>query len=338
MKFSVGYQIRDDDTLVEAILKNRDKIGELYFSWADFPNGRSMASSSAYNPYEAEKKQAADFERLKKSGIKFNLLLNGNCYGKYAQSRSFFCKIGETADYLKETYGLSSVTTTSPLIAKFFKSNFSELEIRASVNMEIGTAEGMDYLSELFDGFYLKREYNRSLEKITAARGWCDKNSKKLYCLANSGCLNFCSAHVFHDNLVSHENEISEMDNAYAFVGQCREYLQNAEKRSGWLRLTNFIRPEDMSLYERYFDGIKLATRVNSNPAGVINAYCKGAYSGSVVALLEPNHSDLFYPAIIENKKIPDNFAKTVLTCDKSCDKCGYCFEALKSATVILQQ
>ena len=47
---------------------------------------------------------------------------------------------------------MASVTTTSPLIAKFIKNNFEELEVRASVNMEIGTVQGLDYLAEYFDG------------------------------------------------------------------------------------------------------------------------------------------------------------------------------------------
>ena len=50
--------------------------------------------------------------------------------------------------------GINSVTVTSPVIAKFFKANFEALEVRASVNMEIGTPEGMDYLTDSFDSFY----------------------------------------------------------------------------------------------------------------------------------------------------------------------------------------
>ena len=335
--FSVGYQLRTDNVFIDAVLNNAEKIRELYFSWEDFPNGRNTLSSSDLNIYEARKKQDEDFKRIFDAKIKFNLLLNGNCYGKYAQSRNFFCKIGDAAEYLKENYGLSSVTTTSPLIAKFFKQNFPDIEVRASVNMEIGTAEGMDYIAEVFDGFYLKREYNRNLEKILSARDWCDKNAKKLYGLANSGCLNFCSAHIFHDNLVAHENEISEMDNAYQFVGQCFEYLKNKEKGENWLKLTNFIRPEDIRLYEEYFDGIKLATRVNKNPARIINAYCKESFSGPITELLEPNHSGLFYPAVIENKEIPENFGEMVLNCNKNCGECGFCYKVQKSATVNLE-
>ena len=128
MLFSVGYQLRTYNNLIVAILKNKNKIREIYFAWEDFSNGRNTLAGSDLNIYEARKKQAEDFRCLSDAGIGFNLLLNGNCYGKDAQSRAFFCKIGDAADYLKENYGLSSVTTTSPLIAKFFSRIFPILK------------------------------------------------------------------------------------------------------------------------------------------------------------------------------------------------------------------
>ena len=68
----------------------------------------------------------------------------------------------------------------------------------------------MKYLEKDFCGFYMKRELNRDFEMIEKLHGWCKENGKKFYLLANSGCLNFCSAHNFHDNLVAHEEEISK--------------------------------------------------------------------------------------------------------------------------------
>lgn len=337
MKFSVGYQLRNDDLMVSAIKEWASKIGEIYFSWEDLPNGRNTIASVDMNRYAARQKQENDLLELSQHGISFNLLLNGNCYGKDAQSRAFFCKVGDTVEYLQEKYNLKSVTTTSPLIAKFLKQNFEDIEVRASVNMGIEGTVGMDYVAEYFDSFYLKREYNRDLKKLKAARVWCDKMDKKLYGLANSGCLNFCSVHTFHDNLVSHESEISQMDNAYEFEGQCHLYLKSQEKRNNWLRISNFIRPEDVSLYEDYFDGLKIATRMNNNPARVISAYCRGSFSGAVTDLLEPNHSGLFYPEVIENKKIPKDFTETVLNCNKDCENCNYCKNTLNDALVSLE-
>lgn len=338
MKYSVGYQFLRREALIKSVTKNAEKISEIYFSFDDFPNGRnSLQGDERLFKWEVLGQQLEDLKTLSALGIKMNFLLNGNCYGKHAQSRAFFNKIGDTIDYLLANCDLTCVTTTSPFIAKFVKENFESIETRASVNMEIGTPQGMDYISDLFDSFYLKREYNRNIEKIKSAKMWCDQNHKKLYGLANSGCLNFCSVHTFHDNLVAHENEISQMDNAYQFEGQCCEYLKNNSKRERWLRLTNFIRPEDVLLYEGLFDGLKLATRINSNPAKVIDSYCKGLYSGAITELLEPNHSGSFYPSVIENNRLSDDFGKTVLNCTKKCDICGYCVNEQKNATVVLE-
>lgn len=338
MKFLVGYQFVKDNLLIEAVLKHRNIIKEVYFSWGDIPNGRNTEELSQFSdPMELKMIQLSELKLLKDSGIKLNLLLNGNCYGKYAQARAFFNKLGDTIDFLKERASVDSITTTSPLIAKFVKQNFPELEVRASVNMEIGTTEGMDYIADLFDSFYLKREYNRNFKKIQQARIWCDANGKKLYGLANSGCLNFCSTHIFHDNLVAHESEISQMDNGYQFEGQCWYYLKKEDKRARWLSLTNFIRPEDVHLYEGLFDGLKLATRVNKNPAKIIDSYCKAFYNGAITDLLEPNHSGLFYPSVIDNKGIANGFAETVLKCSKNCSECMYCNNIQKNATVVLE-
>lgn len=337
MKFSVGYQIREDEGFIDTVVEYLPRVSEIYFSWEDFPNGRNAAfQSGTLSTYEMRRIQARDFERLKKAGAKFNLLLNGNCYGKYAQSRVLFNKIGDSIDYLAGRYELCGVTTTSLLIAKFVKQNFPELRVRASVNMEIGTVEGMDYVSEWFDDYYAARESNRNFSQLKRLRDWCDQNGKRLFGLANSGCLNNCSAHVFHDNLVAHEREIAEMDNAYQFEAQCYRFLSSEQNREKWLQRTNFIRPEDVGLYERFYDGCKLATRTNRNPSAVIRAYMTGSYSGSIPILLEPDHSSVFYPAVIENKKIPNDFTEHVATCSGECQKCSYCMDSMKKATVLL--
>ncbi len=337
MQFSVGYNLMRADSLIDAVLLNKEHISEVYFSYGDFPNGRNLANNiKGYSREEAEHKLWQDLRLLSKNEIKLNLLLNGNCYGANALAREFYNKIGDTVELLREAVGLASVTTTSPLIAKFIKTNFKNIEVRASVNMEIGTPEGLDYLADNFDSFYLKREYNRNLSKIKAAREWCNQNGKGLYGLANSGCLNFCSTHVFHDNIVAHEEEIMQQDNGYEFKGQCHSYLENSEKRAEWLRITNFIRPEDVSLYEGLFDGLKLATRVSAAAPQIVRAYCGGSFSGPIHTLLEPNHGGLFKGTVVENKNIPSGFAEKVRSCNKNCIECGYCKEAQRKATINL--
>jgi dTDP-4-dehydrorhamnose 3,5-epimerase len=163
-----------------------------------------------------------------------------------------------------------------------------------------------------------------------------EENGKQMYLLANSGCLNNCSAHVFHDNLVAHEAEISAMDNGYQFRGVCWDFLSDENNFDKWLQRTNFIRPEDIELYEDLVPAVKLATRVNSSPSRVLNAYVGKRYRGSVMELLEPNHSGIFYPQYIENANFNENFAKQVLTCDKKCEECNFCAEVMREACVKL--
>ena len=337
MKYIVGYPIKQDEEFVDEIIKHEESIAEVYFSWGDLPSGRSTASADTeLTAFESQLRMAKDLKRLCDSGIGLNLLFNANCYGKDSQSRAFFNNTGNLVDYIKSEYDLRSVTTASPLIARFIKENFCDIDVRASVNMEIGTIEGISYLSEYFDSFYAKREINRNLPMLKALREWCDQNGKEMYLLANSGCLNNCSAHIFHDNLVAHEKEISAMDNGYQFSGICREFLSKKENRALWLQRTNFIRPEDMALYESLVPAVKLATRVNSSPSRILNAYASRRYIGSVMELLEPNHSGAFYPEYIDNSKFESSFAEHVMHCDKNCNDCGYCKGVMQGACVNL--
>lgn len=339
MKYAVGYQLRPTTDLVERILHYKERIYEVYFAFGDTPNGRHrQTESETYLPHEVTLRQLSDLSMLAEGGIPLNLLFNAACYGKDAASRAFFTKVGNTVDYLASHLPLRSVTTTSPLIAKFIKENFPTLSVRASVNMEIGTPEGMDYLADRFDSFYVKRELNRDFSALRRLKAYADANGKELFMLANSGCLNHCSSHVFHDNMVAHESDVMAMDNAYDYRGTCWEYLAREGKQHALVQRTNYVRPEDIHLYEGLVTAAKLATRVNRSPVTVLDAYMNEKHLGSVCDLLEPNHSGAIYPYLLDNTLFPADFAEKVGNCDKHCEKCGYCEQVYKNATVKLEE
>lgn len=304
MRFSVGYTTGASERFLQEIVCLKKDIKEVYFSWGSMPSGRNAQTrSETLTPWEAQAKQLRDLAFLHREGLDFNLLFNANCYGDSAQARDFFASVGETVEYVGTHFSLSSVTTTSPLIAKFLKQNFKNVDVRASVNMGIGSILGMEYVADLFDSFYVKRELNRDLSALQELRDWCDKNGKEMYLLANSGCLNNCAAHTFHDNLVAHEAGASKMDNGYQFEGVCRGYL--AKNKIGLLDATNYIRPEDTALFEHLTSAMKLATRVHGCPERVLRAYVeKKSYCGNMAELLEPNHAGTIYPYVLDNSKI----------------------------------
>lgn len=335
MKFMVGYQLTETNRFRDLLVSHSDSISEIYFPWSDMPNGRNpFTVNELYQPWEAQQRLVEDLEIFSRAGLGLNLLLNGNCYGQYSLSKYLFQTVGDIVDYIGSRFAPPSVTTTSPLIARFIHQNFEGLEVRASVNMDIGTTQGMDYVADVFDGFYLQREFNRNEERIVRNLEWCRARGKKLYLLANSGCLNDCSAHVFHDNLVAHENEIRKVDNAVTFKGVCWDYLKNPEKWVSLIRDESYVRPEDIALYDDWFPVVKLATRTNALPERIVSAYLSGRHAGNTLDLLEPNHSGVLYPYILDNQRFPADFAKTVLRCDKRCDRCGYCASVLEQVLV----
>ena len=333
MKLTVGYQPMENDAFVREIIRYRDKIGEVYFSWGKMPNGRHASDLSERLPaWQVREKMESELAELSRAGIAFNLLLNGNCYGGESLSRAFFTEVCETVDEIGERFGISSVTTTSPELARLVKRNFENVEVRASVNMEIGTPEGVDYLADSFDGFYLARELNRELDRLRELSGYVKSIGKKRYILANSGCLRHCSARNYHDNLVAHEREIMARDNAVTFRGLCAEYFEAAGDPSLYLSRLSFIRPEDLSLYEGIADAVKLATRVNAAPSRVLSAYAEGRFAGNLLDLLEPNHAGVLYPRVIENRDLPLDFGTVTSSCAHRCAECGYCARAAERA------
>ncbi|MGI6635474.1 MAG: hypothetical protein ACOX7B_09920 [Christensenellales bacterium] len=337
MKYSVGYQLRKSDDWINAILANKKHVEEVYYSWPGFPNGRGDTGRAVgFTPWEAQARIEKDLRKIAESGINTNLLLNAMCYGAQSQARTLFMRIGETLDYSIHNFKTNSVTTTSPLIARFVHENFEGIEVRASINMEIGSTRSMETVVQYFDGFYMRRELNREPAIIEELKKWCDQKGRKLHFLANSGCIADCAMHVFHDNLVAHEQEISILDNAYDFRGVCWERLGNPALRENYLASATFVRPEDIIVFEQWFSVAKLATRTNRDPVRVLNAYIRNSYSGSLPALMEPNHEHTFIPLLLENTLLPTDFGRHVMECRKNCNECSYCKQALSDALVRL--
>lgn len=328
MKFQLGYQ--NHAKFKECLLAHREKISEIYFPWEGFTTGRGTVRNRSEQRCMEE-----DLADYSKAGIRLCLLLNGNCYGSETLSRDFFQHLGDTVDFLGSEYPvLHTVTTASPLIAKFIHNNFPDLEVRASVNMEIGTTQGAEYMLEYFDSFYLKREFNYSMDVLENMYHFCTSRGKKMFLLANSGCLNYCSGRTFHDNLVAHQHECAKMDNGFVFKNFCTQFLEKKENLSRILSLSNFIRPEDVPHYEGLCDGIKLATRTHCNPVSVAMAYFSGAWHGNVLDLTEPAHSSLLLPEILANDRIAPGYAAKRLSCGQQCEKCSYCREVFADACV----
>ena len=45
MRFMIGYQMTADNRFLSLMLRNKEKIGEVYFAWPDIPSGRGTMKS-----------------------------------------------------------------------------------------------------------------------------------------------------------------------------------------------------------------------------------------------------------------------------------------------------
>lgn len=342
MKFSVGYQLAEpgDQPFSEIVAEYGEHIAEVYFPWLGMPSGRSPIGGrhGQIDPAARELFQH-DLATIREMGIALNLLFNANCYGADSMSKTLEQQVISVLEELQRGVdGIDSLTTTSPAVAHMVKAHFPEVPVRASVNMRIGTIQGMQYLAHLFDGYYVRRDFNRDLEHLGELKAWADAEGKTLSILVNSGCLWNCSGQAFHDNLVAHETEVAENDNIEGFMPYaCWNLLRD---RANWpVALQSiWIRPEDLHHYDELFDVVKLATRLHERPHVVIRAYAERRYRGNLLDLLEPGYSPAFAPFIIDNQRFPDGWFKFTSTCRHKCHKCDYCRTTLEQAVIDLAE
>ncbi|NLC44730.1 MAG: hypothetical protein GX783_10690 [Clostridiales bacterium] len=338
MKFAVGYQLDqgEERPFSDIVKKYKEDISEVYFPWLDSQSGRSsLTNRRGAVDWNGKDKLISDLRLFKDLGFKLDLLLNGNCYGKYAMSQYLQNNIYSILDYLEdEVGGADIVTTASPAIAHMIKLRYPNMDVRASVNMRIGTVKGIQYVSHLFDSFYIQREYNRDFERIEELQEWAKENNKEMLMLANSGCMNFCSGQTFHDNTVSHGSEIEEIKNIENWnPHMCWNYLTDS---GNWLTLlqNSWVRPEDLHHYQQYFSTVKLATRMHALPGMVINAYISRRFFGNLLDLFEPGYGPALAPYVIDNTKFPMDWFEVTSKCDKKCHQCNYCTEVMEQVLI----
>ncbi|MDD5676972.1 MAG: hypothetical protein PHW60_03145 [Kiritimatiellae bacterium] len=329
-RFSVGYKLLPEasECFADIVRDYQDQIREVYFAWPGEPSGRAPVEPEGITRLQTE------LQRIKSWGIKLQLLFNASCYGGQALSRELADHAVAIVKQLMDTTGLDAITTMSPLIAGAVKKHFPAIDIRASVNMRLGTVAGMSYVKDIYQSYTLQREYNRDPERLAELQAWAEASGKQLHVLANSGCLNFCAFQTFHDNVVAHETAVNSHDNVPGIATLCRAWYARKEHWPGFLQ-GSWIRPEDIEQHGRFFrGGYKLATRMHDNPRLVIDAYARGKFHGNLPDLMEPGFGPAFYPQVMINDRFPEDWFDRTMHCHKQCGACTYCRKILAGLQV----
>ena len=329
MKFSIGYPLNTQGrSFFDTVHPLLGSVAEVYFAWPGEPSGRSAAGHDfGMIDYGATNELLGELMRFREAGVRLALLFNGSCYGEDSMSRALECRVISVLEYMEETVGLpETVTTASPAIAFIVKKHFPRVVTRASVNMRIGTVQGLEYMQDRFDEYLLQRDHNRDMDVMRELTDWCRENGKGASILVNSGCLRFCSGQTFHDNLVAH-GEGADM--RYPIEGfslyTCWNYLKRGDENLLSLLRATWIRPEDLHHYEGMFDTVKLATRMHPAPRMVLEAYASGHYEGNLLDLMEPGYASLIAPHILDNAAFSSDWFEKSSGCHGQCAQCSVC-------------
>lgn len=338
MRFAVGYQLAEpgEESFVDIVRDYREHVSEVYFPWIGAASGRSpIGGRNGVIEPEARARFEDDLIALRELGVKLNVLFNANCYGGRGMSRDLEREVVGVLKSLDQLAGgADAITTTSPAIAHIVKQHQPRIDTRASVNMRIGSVEGMQYLADVFDSYHVCRDFNRDLDHLRRLKRWADGAGKRLHLLANSGCLRNCSGQTFHDNLVAHEDDVAQSDNLPGYVPYvCWRLLRHRQNWPVILQAT-WVRPEDLHHYADLFDEVKLATRLHERPHVVIGAYARGRHEGNLLDLLEPGFGRAVAPHVLDNRRFPGNWFERTSTCGRHCETCGYCAETLDRVLV----
>lgn len=334
MYFAIGYRHQSEGERFSSVVLSYPQVQEVYFPWVDEPSGRPVLGYGEGDDSETIKEILYDeLTAIKASGRRLDLLLNANCYGEKAMSRELEKRIAAIVEEL-DSWGCKPevVTAASPFVARTIKKYFPEIETRASVNMRLTTLQAMKYLSPWFDSYYIGRDVHRNLDTVRRFSDWARENGKKVGILANSGCLRNCPWQTYHDNLIAHSAAAVDVKPSLRFNPHLCWTMYENEKNLPELLKATWIRPEDIARYEPYVDFVKLATRQQSRPGMVVDAYVSRSYKGNLLDLLEPGFSPAFvkFGYVLDNSLFPRDWADKVSHCERECTDCGYCEEVFK--------
>jgi hypothetical protein len=209
---------------------------------------------------------------------------------------------------LLDEYRIASVTVSNLLLAEIIKKELPDLQLTASVLMDISTPYQARLLNGLFDALVPATRIMRDVEALGRLR----KAFQGRICLmVNEGCLPGCPHRTQH---------FYDMCNT-PFSGQPCMGLLNKEP---WLRLTGgWVLPQHLRFYDGLYDELKLSGRNDlqrrEDYFRVLGAYVERKPLAANQIGVGPAGM------LIQSAGIEDAFFEKTLHCSHDCTGCRIC-------------
>ena len=272
-----------DDKLIHAYGDYKDRIAMVYGRAEDgYPQGRK---TNKVLPITLE-----DIFRqvkiLKGWGIKFNYLLNGMSHGNREFNKRYRRDFVSHVRNLVAN-GIEVVTIGNPFLLEVIANEVPEIELFASVLMEIDCLTRLKEISKLGLRYVcllktLLKNF-RALENISIH----GNASVEPVLLANDPCLHHCALTAYHNDTLSHLTGSGISCDSYCRLHCTRSFI--SDKRQ--IVSASFIRPEDLRLYSSFgYSIFKLCDRKQTTPwiLRTLQSYVREYHEGNLAEIMAP--------------------------------------------------
>lgn len=225
--------------------------------------------------------------KVREKGISFNYLLNATCLDNLEFTRKGNNQIRKLLDLVCNA-GADTVTLALPQLVKMVKKTYPHLKISISTNNMVDNLERVKYWEEF------------GIDKITLSYSDVNRDFKELkrivryrkcdvQLICNLFCRRHCPFQQLHANFHSHASQTSHVNKRFPIDYYCIFCIARIFTDPIEIIRSNWIRPEDLSLYEEIgIDQFKLTERgMNTTDlARIVSAYTRRSYDGNLLDLI----------------------------------------------------
>ncbi len=208
----------------------------------------------------------------------------------------------------RETTRVNSVTVANYSLAVRIKETFPDLDVTASVLMDIASPQQAMLLNGVCDALVPSSRVMRDINVFGAIR---QAYTGAIRLMVNEGCLPGCVFRAQHFYEMAFCRHVPE--------SLCRELLDKAP----WMRLTGaWVLPQHLHLFDHIVDQFKLSGRVTlQNP----NKYKRVLQAYMERASLTPNAIGGGPASVLVDMHIDEDFYRHTLECGQNCHACDRC-------------
>jgi len=242
-----------------------------------------------------KKKLRSHINLAHKNDIKFNYLLNASCLDNKEFISSSHKELMGLVKQVKGD-GADGITVASPSLLSMIKNQFPDLNISASIYLNINTLNKIKQFESMgANQITLYPNFSRNFPLLEKALKLANQDTE-LRVIANNVCLHNCPYRVpGHANLLAHSSQAKHQSKGFTidiytmFCGL--EKIKNPSE----LLMSEWIRPEDVHYYEDVAKKagnsglvLKLTDRARTTDwlVRTVTAYAEKSYEGNLFDIL----------------------------------------------------